>query len=292
MFRTFFFWSGLIVVTAFLGSLTIATAPFDRRGRIIQRYSRLWARANLWLAGVRARLAAAEPLPADRAHVFVANHQSAVDIFALGALLPGQYRWVAKRELFRIPILGRAMLRAGYVPIDREDPRRSRSGLSLAAAVLAAGDSLVVFPEGTRSADGRLRPFKRGAFALAQAAGSPVVPVAVIGGRDVLAPGSYRLRPGTIRVEVAPAIPSAGLSQAELAAQARAAIAERLDGPGAARTPSAVGSPCEGPPCEGPPGAADASREPGTERAPGVPGEPEPDPPPRGEEPATRGTRG
>ncbi len=228
MLRALLFWPGLVLVTAFVGTLILLTAPFDRRGRIIQRYSRLWARTNLRLAGVRVRLAAAGPLPPDRAHVFVANHQSTIDVFVLGAVLPGQYRWVVKQELFSIPILGRAMLRAGYVPIDREEPRRSRSGFSRAAAVLAAGDSLVVFPEGTRSADGRLQPFKRGAFALAQAAGSPVVPVAVIGSREVLAAGSYRLRPGTVRVELAPAIPSTGLSQMELAAQARAAIAARL----------------------------------------------------------------
>ncbi len=240
MLRAVLFWPGLVIATAFFGTLVLLTAPFDRRGRISQRYSRWWARTNLWLAGVRTTLAEAGPLAPDEARVFVANHQSAVDVFVLGAVLPGQYRWVVKQELFSVPILGRAMLRAGYVPIDREKPGRSRSSLSRAAAVLAAGDSLVVFPEGSRSADGRLQPFKRGAFALAHAAGSPVVPVAVIGSREVLAPGSYRLRAGTVRVELAPAIPSTGLSQTELSAQARAAIAARLglqsDAEGVSRT--------------------------------------------------------
>ncbi len=231
MLRAALFWPGLVVVSALLGTLTLLTAPFDRRGRVIHRYSRLWARAGLGLAGVRVALTAREPLPPGRAHVFVANHQSYMDIFALAAVLPGEFRWVAKRELFRIPLFGRAMRRAGYVPVDRDDPRRARANLSQAAAVLAAGRSLVVFPEGTRSADGRLRPFKRGAFALAEAAGVPVVPVALHGSREVLRPGGYRITPGTVRVELAAPIDPAGLPQAELLARARAAIAARLAEP-------------------------------------------------------------
>lgn len=231
MFRAALFWPGLVVVSALLGVLTLLTAPFDRHGRVIHRYSRLWAWAGLRLAGVRVALTAPEPPARDRAHVFVANHQSYMDIFALAAVLPGEFRWVAKRELFRIPLFGRAMRRAGYVPVDRDEPRRARANLSHAAAVLAAGRSLVVFPEGTRSADGRLRPFKRGAFALAEAAGVPVVPIVLRGSREVLAPGGYRVTPGTVRVEMAAAIDPAGLPRAELLARARAAIAARLAEP-------------------------------------------------------------
>jgi 1-acyl-sn-glycerol-3-phosphate acyltransferase len=230
MVRLVLFWGGLAVVTAVLGTLSIVTGLVDRRGTVIQRYSRAWGRAGLWLAGSRADLGtatgAAPVLPTGS--VVVSNHQSAMDIFAIAAALPGQLRWVAKRELFRIPVFGRAMRAAGYVSIDREDPRRSRRGLSRAAEALAEGASLVVFPEGTRSADGRLAPFKRGAFALAQASRAPVVPVAVRGSRAVLPAGRWRITPGRIEVVIGSPIPSAGVPQADLAARAREAIAALL----------------------------------------------------------------
>lgn len=227
MLRAAVFWSGLALATAALGTLAILVGALDRRGRLVQPVSRLWARACLRLAGARATLAAPGGLP-ERA-VYVANHQSAVDIFALGAVLPGQLRWVAKRELFRIPIFGRAMRAAGYVAVDREDPRRSRAGLAHAAAALEGGASLVVFPEGTRSPDGRLRAFKRGAFALAQAAGVPVVPLAIHGSRDVLGRAGWRPRPGAVRVVAGAPIPSADLPQAELVARAERAVSALLE---------------------------------------------------------------
>ncbi|HEX7124687.1 MAG TPA: lysophospholipid acyltransferase family protein [Thermodesulfobacteriota bacterium] len=230
MVRVVLFWGGLAVVTAVLGTLAIVTRLVDRRGTVIQRYSRAWGRAGLWLAGSRADLsAAAGAAPAvPPGSVIVSNHQSTMDIFAIASALPGQLRWVAKRELFRIPIFGPAMRAAGYVPIDREDPRRSRRGLSRAAEALAQGASLVVFPEGTRSADGRLGPFKRGAFALAQASRAPVVPVAVRGSRAVLPAGRWRVRPGRIEVVVGRPIPSADLSQPDLVVRAREAVAALL----------------------------------------------------------------
>lgn len=232
MLRAALFWGGLAVVTAVLGTLSILTGLFDRHGTVIQRYSRAWGRAGLRLAGARAGLAAAAgATPAvPPGSVVVSNHQSAMDIFAIAAVLPGQLRWMAKRELFDIPILGRAMRAAGYVAIDRDDPRRSRRGLSQAAETLARGASLVVFPEGTRSADGRLKPFKRGAFALAQASGAPVLPVAVRGSRKVLGASGWRVRPGRIEVVVGAPIASAGVPQPDLAVRARDAVAAMLDG--------------------------------------------------------------
>ncbi len=233
MLRAVFFWSGLAVVTAVLGMLAILTGIVDRRGRVIQHYSRLWGRAGLWLSGSRADLKSVAGAPAPvvpPGSVIVSNHQSAMDIFAIAAAVPGQLRWVAKRELFRIPIFGRAMQAAGYVSIDRTAPRRSRRGLSRAVEALAGGASLVVFPEGTRSPDGRLRPFKRGAFALAQGARAPVLPLAVKGSRHVLAAGGWRVRPGRIEVVVGTPIPSGGRPQAEIALRAHDAVARMLDG--------------------------------------------------------------
>ncbi len=189
----------------FFGTLVCATLALlfgwlPPRGRWVHLMARTWSRGLLWAGGVRLETRFAAPLPTDRPYVFMANHQSLYDIPALITALPGQTRFLAKRGLFQIPVFGWALKVGGFISIDRGD--RSRAGESFAEAIreLGAGASAVVFPEGTRSGDGKLLPFQRGGFLLALKSGLPIVPVGIHGSREVRAKQSLRIRPGRIIV--------------------------------------------------------------------------------------------
>jgi 1-acyl-sn-glycerol-3-phosphate acyltransferase len=136
------------------------------------------------------------------AYVYMANHQSMFDILALLGYLPVQFRWVAKKELFRIPIFGYSMKRVGYISIDRSNRQSAIQSLREAAQKIAFGVSVVVFPEGTRSSDGEIKPFKKGGFYLATDSGRPVVPVVIWGTREVMPKGKLSIRPGPIVLSI------------------------------------------------------------------------------------------
>ena len=176
-----------------------------------QWVGRLWAKFLLAGTGCPARITGLENLSPEATYVFASNHTSALDIPALLALLPANFRWMAKKELFAIPVFGLAIRGVGYIPIDRSDPRTALKSLHQAAQRIAAGASVAVFPEGTRSPDGALLPFKSGGLALAIRAGRPVVPLAIMGARQVLEPNRLILNPGPIRVAVGTPIPTQGL---------------------------------------------------------------------------------
>lgn len=180
----------------------------------MHRISVLWGRMGLFLAGVRIEVIGADLLP-DRTVIFMPNHQSQFDIPALFAGVPVPFRWMAKKELFRIPFLGMAMRRSGYIPVDREDRKGSLRGLSEAAERIASGASVVIFPEGTRSPDGNLLPFKKGGFLIALQSKVPVVPVTLQGGDRIMPKGNISFRPGTIRLQFHPPIETEGLRIAD-----------------------------------------------------------------------------
>jgi 1-acyl-sn-glycerol-3-phosphate acyltransferase len=140
----------------------------------------------------------------------MANHQSNFDILALFAGLPVQFRWLAKEELFRIPLFGWAMRRCGYIPIDRSNRKKALQGMEEAVQRIHEGASVVIFPEGTRSPDATLLPFKKGGFILALQAQVPVVPIAISGSNAIMPKHSRWIRGGAIRVDFFPAIPTAG----------------------------------------------------------------------------------
>ncbi len=188
----------LLVGTIVMASLALLSIWLG--GRWFHAMARIWSRGVLWSSGVRLETRFAEPLPAGGYFVFMANHQSLLDIPVLLCALPGQTRFLAKRSLFRIPVFGWALKAGGFISIDRSD--RSRAGESFGDAIreLRGGASAVVFPEGTRSEDGRLLPFQRGGFLLALKVGLPIVPVGIRGSREVRAKAGYRVRPGAIEV--------------------------------------------------------------------------------------------
>jgi 1-acyl-sn-glycerol-3-phosphate acyltransferase len=180
----------------------IAVSAFDRGGPRSSAIVAAWARAILRLAGVRVDVVGRERLPAEGAQLFVSTHQSMLDIPALFALVPARTRFVAKRSLFRIPLFGQAIGLLGFVPIDRDDRRAAKGALDRAGELSRQQRPILVFPEGTRSPDGELLPFKRGAFELAVQHRLPVIPVACLGGAACLPPGARSVKPGIMRLVV------------------------------------------------------------------------------------------
>lgn len=170
------------------------------RGNWTFQVARLWSRGLLASSGVRLELDNETPLDPNVPSVYMSNHQSLYDIPALTVSLPGQTRFLAKRSLFRIPIFGWSIKAGGFISIDREDRSKARESFAAAVQRLQSGSSAMVFPEGTRSADGSLGPFQRGGFLLALKGGLPIVPVGISGSLAVQPKGSHVVRPGRIKL--------------------------------------------------------------------------------------------
>ena len=233
MIRAYLFLSLFIPYTFLFAASALLSTLLDASGRAYAFHARLWARLSLFLAGARVTLSGTEYIPAGPA-IFMSNHQSNFDILTLLAIMPCQIYWVAKKELFEIPIFGASMRRGGYIPLDRSDGRRALKSMDNAAAIIRSGKSVVMFPEGTRSKDLQLLPFKRGGFMLALRAGVPVVPVTINGSGRINPAGRTRLYRGEISVTLHPALlPSTQLSRAEaekqLLEQVRDSISSALE---------------------------------------------------------------
>lgn len=208
-------WAGPVMVGA------VAAPRWTYRNLVLS-----WARAILGTAGATVELIGAERLPAGPV-VIMANHVSYLDVPALFDKLPYELRFVAKKELQYVPFFGWATKALGHIFIDRGNSRQARASLDRGAAEIRAGASVVIFPEGTRSNDGRLLPFKKGGFVLAIKSGVPIVPVAICGVRDVLPKGATFAEPGVIRLRVQPPIDTRGYTletKETLMADVRAAI--------------------------------------------------------------------
>ena len=183
----------------------------NRRGGVYDWAGTDWARDILSAAGTPVIAEGVDRIPRDTSVVYASNHSSMFDIWALFATLPDSVRFVAKRELFKIPLLGGAMRAAGHIPIDRTARKKAFEAYDEAARTIQRGSSAIVFPEGTRSRTGELLPFKNAPFALAIAAQVPIVPIYVHNTFQILPKGAWRLRPQPIRLLVGEPIPTQGL---------------------------------------------------------------------------------
>jgi 1-acyl-sn-glycerol-3-phosphate acyltransferase len=203
----------------------------------------VWAQLILWAALIRVKIEGAERVPLDGPVVYMANHESWLDIPLLLVAIPGQVRFLAKSSLFSIPFLGWAMRSMGFIPVDRENRRTAIKSFEEAAARIRAGRSVLVFPEETRTSDGSLLPFQRGGFLIALKAGLPIVPVGLDGARRCMAKYSYVVRPGKIVVRFGDPIPTAGRAVSDKTAlmeATRNAIAVLRGTPGDVREPGAA----------------------------------------------------
>jgi 1-acyl-sn-glycerol-3-phosphate acyltransferase len=189
-------------------------------------------RLGLALSGIRVRVAGAQNVPHNRAAVFCSNHQSNVDPPILFDALHPRMHILYKAEIDAIPILARSFRLGGFIPIDRRNKEAALRAIEVGAASIRAGNSFLIFPEGTRSRSGELLPFKKGGFIMALQAQVPIVPVAVQGGRSAMRKGSAIVRPVHVSVRIGEPIPTAGLTlddRDELIARVRDRIRMLLD---------------------------------------------------------------
>src|SRR6185436_5082010 len=207
----------IFLYTGIMGSISVISSLIDSRGRVQHACSRIWARMILWTSRVRIRVTGLENIKPGVPYVLCFNHQSHMDIPIVLAALPFQFRFAAKKQLFRYPFLGWHLRRSGHVPIDRENPHAAVKSLREAADAVRHGTSVVIFPEGGTSRDGVIMPFKGGGFMLATKSDAPVVPITIRGSRTVLMPKTYHIRGGRVDVVVGEPIPPDGMSASELA---------------------------------------------------------------------------
>jgi 1-acyl-sn-glycerol-3-phosphate acyltransferase len=194
---------------------------------------RIWAPGLLRGAGARLEVAGLERVDREAPQFFVANHQSIIDVPALFAALPVDLHFIVKKEIRRVPFLGWYVAAMGMIFVDRRSRIDAMTEVRRAAGLIRSGRSVVSFPEGTRSRDGIVGPFKAGAFVAAIEAGVPIVPVAILGAGGVLPAQGFSVRPGTIRVTVGDPIPTVGRTleeRGDLAGLARQRVAELYDG--------------------------------------------------------------
>ena len=169
-------------------------------------------RVGLAMSGIRYRVVGAEQLLRGRAAVYCANHQSNIDPPVLFTALHPQMHVLYKSEINSVPILGRVFRLGGFIPVDRRNREAAARSIEAGAASLRAGNSFLIFPEGTRSRTEELLPFKKGGFVMAIKAGAPIVPVAVSGGRAAMRKGSWFIQPATVTVRIGEPIETAGSS--------------------------------------------------------------------------------
>lgn len=193
----------VVLISLPTGIVILFLAPFDRHGKFVYRFARLWTWLILKIGGIRLKVEGLDRLDPKRPYVFMANHQSNIDMPVLVQSLPGfQLRWAAKKELLRVPLFGLALRASRHIIIDRSDRTQAMASLRQAREMIQEGISVVFFPEGTRSSGDELLPFKRGGFVLAVKTGTPIAPVTIKGSRRVLPRGDWRIRGGEIRVIV------------------------------------------------------------------------------------------
>jgi 1-acyl-sn-glycerol-3-phosphate acyltransferase len=204
----------LVLYIAIVGPPALAVAVLTGRAGHVFALGRFGATAVRRLLGIRLDVSGLEHVVGDRPTLYCINHRSNVDVVAFEALFPRcpRLRGLYKAEMGKLPVLGRAMRLVGFVPVDRANRASAIASVDAAAARLAAGDSFLIAPEGTRARDGRLLPFKKGGFVMAIKAQAPVVPVALHGTADAMPRGRFWVKPGVVRIVVGPPIPTEGLT--------------------------------------------------------------------------------
>jgi 1-acyl-sn-glycerol-3-phosphate acyltransferase len=215
-----------IALATALGSLWgVLLRLFDPTGDKVLDLARAWSGWVTSFAGVKIVVENRAKLDPTQPYVFMANHASSLDIWAVFVVVPRRVRLIAKKQLGRIPLLGWVMWAGRFIFIDRGNGVAARRSIDEAGRRIHNGDSVLLFPEGTRTRDGALLPFKKGGFHLAVKAGVPIVPIALRGTRELMPRGSYLCRAGTVTAIIGEPIPTQGLTD-----EARAGLSEYVRG--------------------------------------------------------------
>ncbi len=229
----------IIVATIVLGLLNLLVSLFETDGRRQVAIAQYWSRVLLFIAGVKLEIEGLEKIDPKGSYVFVSNHVSYMDTPVVLGHIPLQFRFLAKKSLFSIPLLGYHLKRAGHIPVPRENPRAAIQAMSEAAkAIRDRGVSILIFPEGGRSLTG-LKPFKEGAAYIAIKAGVPVIPLCLKGTLEVLPLGSLNVRPGRVLLRVGDPVATSHLTlhdRAQLSGELYQRVSELLGEPSYTQT--------------------------------------------------------
>jgi 1-acyl-sn-glycerol-3-phosphate acyltransferase len=243
MLRTVWTALAAFLVTLPLSTATLTVAAFRSHAAAIDWIIRLWARSLVRAAGIDLRTEGVERVDPNQRYVLIANHNSYFDIPCIFAAIPQPIRFMAKISLFKIPIFGWAIGRAGFIPIDRKNRRTAVKSFDLAAQRIRKGNTIVVFPEEGRSRTREMRPFQRGGFLLALKSELPILPIAIDGTYEVLRAGAKRVTPGPVTIRIGTPIPTAGLTvkdKERLSKESREQIERMLFGGAASAAPPAA----------------------------------------------------
>ncbi len=192
----------LLVLTILTALFTIILAPVFPNSRLSYFPARWWSRLCCWLLFIRVKTNSFEHLDKNQSYIFISNHQSIFDIFVIYGWMPFIFKWIMKSDLRKIPLVGKACASAGHIFIDRSNPIAAKHSIEKAAGKLKNGNSVVVFPEGTRTRTGKMTNFKRGAFMLAQELSLPIVPITLSGSFERLHRNTLKVYPGVINMTV------------------------------------------------------------------------------------------
>ncbi len=227
-----FYLISVILNTLVLALIIIAISPFDRKGNLVHFVGKFWSLLNIYLSGTRLAIKGKEKIEKGHAYIVMSNHQSLVDPWVLIGKLPLQLRWTVKPEVKKMPVFGYALDRMGHIYLGRRRRKDTVMSLEIAIQKIREGSSVVFFPEGTRSKDGRLLKFHKGGALIAIRSGVPILPVTINGSRFVLPKGTLALMPGKIQVIVGDLIDPGMFDEGkkdELMAVVKSAIEQNLD---------------------------------------------------------------
>ena len=202
-----------ILITGITAILSLISIIFNPNGNLSFRITKLWSKSILLFCRVKIETQGIENISKDRIQIFASNHVSMFDIIALTSIIPVKFGWIAKKELFKIPIMGWHMKANNYISVDRSNTRDAVKSLSEAAEQVKNGKRVVIFPEGTRSEDGELQPFKKGLFHICAKTGVPVLPIYIEGTHNILKMHSLHIHPGKVKIIIGSEIHTTGHSR-------------------------------------------------------------------------------
>jgi len=232
MVRSIFAMIAIFFLTLTVSVLCVLFRVFGAYSKLINFFAKSWTGSILLAAGVKLDIEGLDKIDKTKSYIFIGNHQSHFDVAAVFTALPLTARFMAKKELYKIPVFGWALAATGTVKIDRSNREKSIASMNDALARIRRGVSVIVFPEGTRSEDGQIQVFKKGGFVLALKGGIPVVPVSISGSRFILRKHDARVIPGKIKIIIGDPIDTSQYSyqdREELSDKVRNFIIENYD---------------------------------------------------------------